>query len=83
MITLEQGILDSQKRGWILVSQVGNTAQMRKPKTFGFMRFLICVLFCWTIVVPLFLILDYAVRKEPLILLTYIDGDVKTKTLAY
>ena len=32
MNTLEQKIIEYQKRGWILVSQTDNAAQLRKPK---------------------------------------------------
>jgi hypothetical protein len=80
MNTLERAIIEYQEKGWMLVSQVENTAQIRKPKHFGFGRFLLCL-----VIVPApFLLLDYWMRKTPMKLLTCDgQGNVKVKTLSW
>lgn len=84
MNLLEQTIIEYQGKGWTLLSQVGNTAQLRKPKHFGFVRFLFCILGLLTFgILTLFLLLDYWVRKTPMILLTWDGQNVKKKTLAW
>jgi hypothetical protein len=69
---VDQIICKYQSEGWILVSRIGNVIQMKHAKTFGFIRFSLCVVGLFTFgILTLFLLLDYAVRKEPLILITY------------
>jgi hypothetical protein len=86
MDELEDRIYEYQMDGWIPVSQTSDTAQLRKPKKFGFIRFILFLIF-----IPLtagigsiFLLLDYWTRRDGLILL--IDdgkGSIKTKKLSY
>ena len=86
MNMLDRTIIEYREKGWELLSQVGNTAQIRKPKHFGFGKFILFLLFIPLTagIGSLLLLLDHWIRKTPMKLLTCDEqGYVNIKTLSW
>src|SRR5271157_4943006 len=66
--TLNQAVADYQMRGWILISNSGGVAQLRKPKTFNWLVFIVGLLLL--LVLGILYLIQYAVTKEEVVTLT-------------
>jgi len=69
--TLNRAIADYQAKGWILLNQTSNSAQLKKPKEFS-VGFFIIGLFLLVIVAVIYLV-AYAVKSDEIITLTTDD----------
>jgi len=86
MTIIDRKIVEYQGEGWILLSFNNGVAQLRKPKTFGFVKFVLFILFIPLTagIGSLFLLLDHWTRRDKMILL-YCDnkGIAKTRVLSW
>jgi len=77
--TLDQAVADYQMRGWILISNSGGVAQLRKPKTFNWLVFIIGLLLI--LILGILYLIQYAVQKDEIVTLTTdAQGQLVTKT---
>jgi hypothetical protein len=81
---LNWAVAQYQAEGWILLSNNNGIAQLRKPKTFNSLVFLILLIFGFLFLGLLYLV-DYAVRKEETVVLStneagkiMVDGNLVT-----
>ena len=78
---LDEAVEGYTSQGWVLVSQNQRMAQLKKPKVFNWMWFIVWfVTGFMTAFVPLILFfISYAVKKEPVITIKLTrDGQIKT-----
>lgn len=66
--TLAKAIADYQSKGWILLSNQGGTAQLKKPKSFEWGCFILGILVL--LVVGILYLIYFAVQKDELVTLT-------------
>jgi hypothetical protein len=71
---LAQAVVDYQTKGWILISNSGGVAQLKKPKSFNWGVFILGIILLLFIAV--IYLIAYAVEKDVLITLTT-DGEGK------
>lgn len=69
---LNQAIADYQVNGWILLSNSGGVAQLKKPKSFNWGVFIIGILLL--LVIAVIYLVAYAVQQEEIVTLTTDDS---------
>jgi hypothetical protein len=67
-VTLNKAIADYQNRGWILISNSGGIAQLRKPKSFSWGIFIIGILLLFLI--AFIYLVYYLVKSEEIVTLS-------------
>ena len=69
---LDQAVSDYQNKGWVLLSKVGGVVQLKKPKKFNWLWFILWTAASWfaAFMGALVYILYYAVKKEKIIVLS-------------
>jgi uncharacterized membrane protein YvbJ len=65
---LNKAVADYQANGWILISNSGGVAQLKKPKSFNWALFIIGIILLLFIAV--IYLISYAVEKDEILTLT-------------
>ena len=65
---LNKAVADHQAQGWILISNSGGVAQLKKPKSFNWAIFILGIIFLF--VIAFIYLIAYAVEREEIITLT-------------
>jgi len=69
---LSAAILDYQSKGWVLLSNQGGVAQLKKPKTFNWGAFLIGLLLF--LIIGILYLISFMVSQEEIVTLTTSDA---------
>jgi hypothetical protein len=75
---LEKHIIRLEKNGWTILERTDKVVKMRKPKTFNWILF---ILLMPVFGLGLLVVLDYQIRKTPLILLRLDNNGVVKKQI--
>jgi uncharacterized membrane protein YvbJ len=65
---LNQAVADYQSKGWILISNSGGVAQLKRPKSFSWAIFIIGILLL--VIIAIIYLIAYAIQKDELLTLT-------------
>lgn len=68
---LNKAVADYQTRGWILISNSGGVAQLKKPKSFSWAVFIIGIILL--LFIAIIYLIAYAVQKDEILTLTTDD----------